>query len=159
MDEIINKNVQKIQDVLYGYGIATKIMQFDVSTRTAQDAANAVGCTIGQIAKSLIFCTQQTHKAILVLTSGANRVNETVIEELVGEKIKKADADFVRIVTGFAIGGVPPFGHVQKMITFIDEDLLQYEDIWAAAGTPHSVFCLSPQELIKTTQGVVARIQ
>ena len=93
------------------------------------------------------------------MTSGINRVDEKIIEKLVGEKIKKADAEFTRNVTGFAIGGVPPIGHVQKMITFIDEDLLQYNTVWAAAGTPHTVFSLSPEELIRITSGTIANVK
>jgi prolyl-tRNA editing enzyme YbaK/EbsC (Cys-tRNA(Pro) deacylase) len=158
-DEIISKSVEKVQDKLASYGITTKIVEFSASTRTAQEAADAIGCTIAQIVKSLIFCTQQTNQPILVLTSGDNRVNEKVIEQLVSEKIKKADADFVRTVTGFAIGGVPPIGHAQKITTFIDEDLLQYEQVWAAAGTPHTVFSLPSSELARVTGGIIARIQ
>ena len=158
-DVAISKSVEKVQETLMSYGIATKIVEFSASTRTAQEAADAIGCTIAQIVKSLVFCTEQSNKAVLVLTSGVNRVNEKVIEELVGEKIKKADADFVRAVTGFAIGGVPPFGHAQKIATFIDKDLLQYELVWAAAGTPHTVFSLPSSDLARVTGGTVARIQ
>jgi len=95
----------------------------------------------------------------LVLTSGVNRVNEKTIEQLGGEKIKKADADFVRTVTGFTIGGVPPVGHAQKITTFIDEDLLQYDQVWAAAGTPHTVFCLKSSDLARITDGTIACIK
>jgi prolyl-tRNA editing enzyme YbaK/EbsC (Cys-tRNA(Pro) deacylase) len=158
VDEITSKSVETVQEKLMSYGIATKIIEFSASTRTAQEAADAIGCTVAQIVKSLIFCTQQTNQPILVLASGVNRVNEKVIEQLVGEKIKKADADFVRTVTGFAIGGVPPIGHTQKITTFIDEDLLQYEHVWAAAGTPHTVFSLSSSELARITEGTIIRI-
>jgi prolyl-tRNA editing enzyme YbaK/EbsC (Cys-tRNA(Pro) deacylase) len=159
IDIIINKNVERVQNKLMDYGITTKIVEFSASTRTAQEAADAIGCTIAQIVKSLIFCTQQTNQPILVLTSGVNRVNEKIIEQLVGEKIKKADADFVRTVTGFAIGGVPPVGHAQKIMTFIDEGLLQYDQVWAAAGTPHTVFCLNSSDLVRIADGTVACIQ
>jgi len=159
VDAIINKSVERVQNKLMGYGITTTIVEFSASTRTAQEAADAIGCTVAQIVKSLIFCTQQTNQPILVLTSGVNRVNEKIIEQLVGEKIKKADADFVRTVTGFAIGGVPPVGHTQKIMTFIDEDLLQYDQVWAAAGTPHTVFCLNSSDLVRITDGTIACIQ
>jgi len=157
-DEIKSTSVHKVEEVLKSYEISTKIVQFSESTRTAQEAADAIGCTIAQIVKSLIFCTEKTHKPILVLTSGINRVNEKNIEALVGEKIKKADAEFTRNVTGFAIGGVPPVGHAQKITTFIDEDLLQYKEVWAAAGTPHTVFCLNASDLPRITDGVVIKV-
>ena len=94
-----------------------------------------------------------------MLTSGSNRVNEKTIEAIINENIKKADADFTKTVTGFAIGGVPPIGHVQKIKTFIDEDLLQYKTIWAAAGTPHTVFCLPSSELQRITEGIIVRVK
>ncbi len=159
MDEVINKSIEKVQKELTNFGLTAKIIQFSASTRTAQDAADAIGCSIAQIVKSLIFCTQQTHKPILVLTSGINRVNEKVIEELIGEKIKKADADFTRTVTGFVIGGVPPVAHAQKITTFIDKDLLQYQQVWAAAGTPHAVFCLNSSDLVRLTDGIIISVQ
>jgi prolyl-tRNA editing enzyme YbaK/EbsC (Cys-tRNA(Pro) deacylase) len=159
VDGNVSKSVEKVQEKLTSYGITTKIVEFSASTRTAQEAADAIGCTVAQIVKSLIFCTQQTNQPVLVLTSGINRVNEKVIEQLVGEKIKKADADFTRAVTGFAIGGIPPVGHAQKITAFIDEDLLQYEQVWAAAGTPHTVFSLPSSDLARITDGTVARIQ
>ena len=152
-------SVQKVQAALAAYGIDSKIVEFSASTRTAQQAADEIGCNIAEIVKSLIFCTQETHQPILVLTSGINRVNEKMIEQCIGEKIKKADADFVRNVTGFAIGGVPPFAHAQKIKTLIDKDLLQYERVWAAAGTPFTVFSLSSSDLARITGGTIVRIQ
>lgn len=107
--------------------------------------------------KSLIFKTQ-SNKPILILASGVNRVNEKIIEAELQEKISKADADFTRHVTGFAIGGVPPVAHLTPIKTFIDKDLLQYKELWAAAGTPHAVFCLTPDELQKLTEGAVIAI-
>ena len=157
-DETTSKSVQKVQNILKEYGIDTKIVQFPESTRTAQEAADAIGCDIAHIVKSLIFCTEKTDQPILVLTSGINRVNEKIIEAAVGEKIKKADADFTRNVTGFAIGGVAPIGHVQKIKTFIDEDLLQYKTVWAAAGTPHTVFSLTSSDLSRITDGMVIKV-
>jgi prolyl-tRNA editing enzyme YbaK/EbsC (Cys-tRNA(Pro) deacylase) len=128
------------------------------STRTAQEAAQAVDCEEGQIVKSLVFKTKRSRRPILVVASGQNRVNEKKLEQLLGEPLGKADADFVRECTGFAIGGVPPVGHVQAIETFVDQDLLAYDSIWAAAGTPRSVFCLTPADLVKMTAGKVIDI-
>ncbi|MGB9879954.1 MAG: YbaK/EbsC family protein, partial [Anaerolineae bacterium] len=128
------------------------------STRTAAEAAQAVGCAVGQIVKSLVFRGKETHKPILVLASGANRVDEKALAHWVGEPIEKADADFVREQTGFAIGGVPPIGHIQPLPTYIDQDLLLYDEIWAAAGTPHAVFRLTPADLVRMTNGMVTPV-
>ena len=129
------------------------------STRTAQEAADRAGCELGQIVKSLIFKGKDSGKPILILTSGANRVDEQRISEYAGEAIGRADADFVRAVTGFAIGGVPPFGHVQKLETYFDEDFLKYETIWAAAGTPNAIFEVKTADLQKITDAKVARVK
>ncbi|MEK7787556.1 MAG: YbaK/EbsC family protein, partial [Chloroflexota bacterium] len=109
--------------------------------------------------KSLIFKGKQSGKAILVIASGANRADEKKLRDLVGEKVEKPDADFVRERTGFVIGGVPPLGHVEMLTTFVDEDLMQYDTIWAAAGTPNAVFPLTPDELVKMTGGKVAAVK
>jgi prolyl-tRNA editing enzyme YbaK/EbsC (Cys-tRNA(Pro) deacylase) len=114
---------------------------------------------VGQIAKSIVFQGGETHQPILVIASGANRINEPRIQELLGEPIGKADAEYVRRHAGFVIGGVPPIGHAEKMMIFIDEDLLRYEVIWAAAGTPNAVFRLTPQDLVKMTGGRVVSIK
>ena len=134
-------------------------MEFSESTRTAQEAADAIGCTVGQIAKSLIFKGRTSQKPILIITSGANRVNEKTIKEYTGEKLKKADAEFVLEHTGFSIGGVPPVGHTKPLTTFIDEDLMQYEEIWAAAGTPNAVFKLTPKILAEMTKGRIIKVK
>ena len=158
IDETINKSSKRVQDVLQKYAIDTKIVQFPQSTHTAQEAADAIGCTVGQIVKSLVFCIKETQQPILVLVSGSNRVDEKLLESVVGEKIKKANADFTKNVTGFAIGGIPPVGHVQKLKTFIDEDLLLHKEIWAAAGTSHTVFSLTFSDLKRITNGVIIRM-
>ena len=129
------------------------------STRTAQEAADRAGCELGQIVKSLIFRGKDSGKPILVLTSGANRVDEKRISEYAGEAIGRADADFVRNVTGFAIGGVPPIGHIQNLETYIDEDFLHYPTIWAAAGTPNAIFELNTGDLQKMTGGNMVRVK
>ena len=124
--------------------------EFPEGTRTAQDAAAAIGCSVGQIVKSLVFL--RDGEPILVLCSGAN----TVDAQRLG--LDKADANVVRRATGFAIGGVPPYGHPAPLETLVDEDLLGYDEIWAAAGTPRSVFPLTPGELVERTGGTVARV-
>ena len=149
----LSTSAQKIQDLLAEQGYNITVIEYAESPRTAQEAADRAGCTLGQITKSLIFRGKDSGKPILVLTSGANRVNEKRIAEYSGEHIVRADADFVRAVTGFAIGGVPPLGHAQKMETYLDEDLLQYATIWAAAGTPNAIFELTPAQLQSMTGG------
>ncbi len=151
-------SVQKVQDVLKSLGFSSEVVVFADSTRTAAEAAQAVGCEVGQIVKSLVFRGKLSHRPVLVEASGVNRVNERRISEEVGEPIEKADAGFVRQHTGFAVGGVPPVGHNEHIETFIDEDLLQYEQIWAAAGSPHAVFRLTPDELKLLTGGKVIKI-
>ena len=155
----LSPSAQKIQDLLNSLGYNLTVIEHVESTRTAQEAADRAGCELGQIVKSLIFKGKTSNKPILVLTSGANRVDEKRIREYAGEGIGKADADFVRAATGFAIGGVPPLGHVQKMETYIDEDLLQYQTIWAAAGTPNAIFELPTDVLQKITDGKIVRVK
>ena len=159
MSQTLSLSVQKVQDTLHKLGYPITIIEFAESTRTAQEAAERVGCTLGQIVKSMIFRGQLSSKPILVLTSGSNRVDEKIIGEYAGEQIGRADADFVRAVTGFAIGGVPPVGHLQPMETYLDEDLLQYPTIWAAGGTPNAVFELTPEALQKMTGSTTKKVK
>lgn len=149
---------QTVQDALICKGMKFRVIELDASTRTANEAAEAISCEIAQIVKSLIFYTKDESNPILVLASGINRVNEETIARILGQKISKADAHYVREVTGFVIGGVPPIGHKQKIKTFIDEDLLQYEEIWAAAGTPNAVFNLKSIDIQKLTDGEVISV-
>jgi prolyl-tRNA editing enzyme YbaK/EbsC (Cys-tRNA(Pro) deacylase) len=155
----LSPSAQKIQDQLKALGFEYTVIEHSESTRTAQEAAERAGCELGQIVKSLIFKGKQSGRPILVLTSGANRVDEKRISEHAGEAISRADADFVRAVTGFAIGGVPPVGHLLIMDTYLDEDFLQYETIWAAAGTPNAIFELKTADLQKMTNGKVVRVK
>ena len=155
----LSPSAQKVQEVLRDLGFTLTVIEHSESTRTAQEAAERVGVRLGQIVKSLIFKGKATGKPILVLTSGANRVDEKRIKEYAGEKTERADANFVREVTGYAIGGVPPIGHVNPMETYLDEDLLQYDFIWAAAGTPNAVFELTPGDLQKMTGGQVKSVK
>lgn len=154
----LSKSAQSVQNVLEEKGLETNVVELPASTRTAEEAASAIGCEVKQIVKSLIFKTKQSNRPILVLASGPNRVNEKTISKLVGEKIGKADADFTREVTGFAIGGIPPVGHKEKIETYIDEDLLVLDEVWAAAGTPNAVFSLQSKDLQALTDGLVVNI-
>lgn len=158
MSEALSKSATSVQAVLEKKGIKSKVIEMPASTRTAQEAADAIGCEVAQIVKSLVFRVEGTEEPLLILTSGVNRVNEKQIKRYLGEKIEKADADFTRRVTGFAIGGIPPIGHLQAIRTLIDQDLLQHEVCWAAAGTPHAVFSLTSSDLVVLTDGEVIEV-
>ena len=145
----------RIQAVL---GPRFTVLEFDASTRTSAEAAAAIGCEVAEIAKSLVFKGARTGRPVLVVASGTNRVDEKKVAALIGEKIGRADAEFVREATGFAIGGVPPVGHATPPLTLIDEGLFRFEAIWAAAGTPNAVFKLTPAELQELTGGEVAAV-
>ena len=159
MSNPLSPSVQRVQDALKALGFPNQVLELQSTTRTSADAAQAVGCRVEQIAKSIVLRAKQTDKPILVIASGPNRVNEKRIEEFISESLGKANADFVRKHTGFAIGGVPPIGHLEKLEIFIDEDLLKYEEIWAAAGSPHAVFKLTPSALVQMTGGRVISIK
>lgn len=159
MSDALNASAQKVQDALDARGYAhCRVVEMPDSTRTAAEAAAAIGCTVAQIAKSLVFRGAQTGAPILVIASGTNRVDPQRLAALAGEPVEKPDADYVRQRTGFVIGGVPPLGHSEPLRTFIDRDLLAFEDIWAAAGTPRAVFHLTPGELVSMTGGEIAAI-
>jgi prolyl-tRNA editing enzyme YbaK/EbsC (Cys-tRNA(Pro) deacylase) len=155
----LSASAQKVQDALAAQGVACRVVELPGSTRTAQEAAQAIGCGVEQIVKSLVFRGRQSARPLLVVASGTNRVNEKLVGAALGEPIERADADFVRGRTGFVIGGVPPVGHDEAILTFVDEDLLQYDELWAAAGTPHAVFRLTPDDLRRITGGQVIRIK
>jgi prolyl-tRNA editing enzyme YbaK/EbsC (Cys-tRNA(Pro) deacylase) len=159
MTQELSSSAQKVQQVLDVLGMRLQVVELPASTRTAIEAAQAVGCQVGQIVKSLVFKAKRSERPILVIASGQNRVDEKRIEALIGEPLGKADADFVRQRTGFVIGGVPPVGHLEKLETFIDQDLLQFDVLWAAAGTPHAVFQLKPSELLQITGGQVTDLK
>jgi len=154
----LSTSAKKVQDALAALGMSLQVVELPSSTRTAVEAAQAVGCQVGQIVKSLVFRATQSDRPVLVVASGANRVNEARLGAVLGEPIGKADADYVRQRTGFAIGGVPPLAHAEALQIFIDQDLLQYGEIWAAAGTPHAVFCLTPAQLVTMTGGSLIQI-
>ena len=158
MSDPLSPSAQKVQNALHEYGLDVKVIELPASTRTAIEAAQAVGCEVGQIVKSLIFRRKQSGLPVLLLVSGSNRVNEATVAALLGEAIEKANADFVRQYTGYVIGGVPPVGHSDKLLTFVDEDLLQYTELWAAAGTPNALFRIPAQDLLKISAGTACKI-
>jgi prolyl-tRNA editing enzyme YbaK/EbsC (Cys-tRNA(Pro) deacylase) len=145
----------KVQAAL---GDRFQALEFDASTRTAADAAAAIGCTVAEIAKSLVFRAGRTGRPVLVIASGDKRVDEKKVAAAIGEPIARADAEFVRAATGHAIGGVPPVGHTIQPIALIDETLMTFTDIWAAAGTPNAVFRLTPSDLVELTGGRIAAV-
>ena len=159
MVKSLSPSAQRVQSALDDFGLSLEVVELPDSTRTAVEAANAVGCQVGQIVKSLVFKAKRSKRPILVLASGANRVNEKKIEALIGEPLGKANADFVRQHTGFSIGGVSPVGHIKPIETFIDVDLLKYKVVWAAAGTPNAVFRVDPNEFEKIVEGELVDIK
>ncbi|MGM1046801.1 MAG: YbaK/EbsC family protein [Bacillota bacterium] len=156
--EPLKESAQRVQNILGDMGYSNQVVELPESTRTAEEAAAAIGCEVAQIAKSIIFRLANSSKPLLVVASGVNRVNEKKFSTLLQEKLKKADADFVREHTGFVIGGVAPIGHLREIMTFIDEDLFQYGTVWAAAGHPKAVFECTPDELVAFTGGQVMSI-
>ena len=159
MAKQLSPSAQRVQEALLEQGLIMEVVELPDSTRTAVDAAQAIGCQVAQIAKSIVFKARASGQAVLVIASGINRVDENKVATLLGDKIGKADASFVRAQTGFVIGGVPPVGHSLKLTTFIDADLLAYGEIWAAAGTPHAVFRLTGADLLAVTGGQIADIK
>lgn len=159
MTNNLRNSSQRIQDILKKYDRSTNVVEFTETTRTSQEAANVIGCDVAQIAKTLIFKGKNSQKPVCVIASGKNRVDEKKIEQYIGEAIEKPDADYVLKHTSFVIGGVPPVGYQFEIQTLIDEDLMEYETLWAAAGTPYSVFKISPQDLLNITQGKIVDIK
>ncbi len=155
MTSQLKDSAQQVQNKLIELGYTNKVIELPDSTRTAQEAADTIGCEVAHIAKSIIFRLKNNDKPLLVIASGVNRINEKQINTHLNDNLGKADADFVREHTGFVIGGVPPLGHIESIITLIDEDLLQFKKIWAAAGHPRAVFQLTPEELVQMTKGRV----
>ena len=143
----------RVQDFLLAKGFSFEVKELPGSTRTAQEAADSIGCALAQIAKSLVFREKETDRPILVIASGSNRVNLAKIEKETGLKLDKADGNYVKERVGYAIGGVPPVGHNEPLETILDQDLKKHEVIWAAAGTPFAVFQLKPADLESLTNG------
>jgi prolyl-tRNA editing enzyme YbaK/EbsC (Cys-tRNA(Pro) deacylase) len=146
---------QRVQDALRTKGLASEVRHMAQTTRTAEDAAAACGCSVGQIVKSLVFRGARSGSPYLLLVSGSNRVDEKSVAARVGEPLERPDAQYVRDMTGFAIGGIPPLGHDRPLATYLDEALLAYEVVWAAAGTPDAVFPVAPADLAKATSATV----
>ena len=151
--------VEKVKAALAELGYGYEPVILPQSAGTSVQAAKALGCDVAQIAKSLVFRGRESGRGVLVVASGVNRVDEKRLGLTIGEKVRKPDADFVREVTGFSIGGVPPVGITQPLETIIDEDLLQYDTVWAAAGNPKAVFSLDPKDLESITGGRVTRVK
>ena len=146
-------SIQRVADALEQLGINVEITEFAESTRTAEEAAAAVNSTLGQIVKSLVFLAGE--QPVLALVSGTNRVDTEKLAAVAGGPIKRANADIAREATGFSIGGVPPVGHTTPLPTYLDRDLLQYQVVWAAAGTPNAVFPVAPDELQRIANATV----
>ena len=146
-----------MQDALDRAGVATRIVEYAEPARTSAQAADVLGCLVGQIAKSLVF-RAASGRAVLVIASGANRVDEAKVAAHLGEAVGKADAAFVRDATGFAIGGIPPLGHAQPLAPLIDRDLLRFDVVYAAGGTPHAMFPVSPADLVRVSGGTPADV-
>jgi prolyl-tRNA editing enzyme YbaK/EbsC (Cys-tRNA(Pro) deacylase) len=152
-------SARKVQAAAAALGLDIVVREMAESTRTAEEAAAACGVTVGQIVKSLVFLGSASGKPCLLLVSGDNRVNEKGVAAHLGEKLKRPDADAVRALTGFAIGGIPPFGHDTPIATYMDRHLLSYEVVWAAAGTPKAVFCVEPARLRDATMATVIDVK
>lgn len=156
----LQPSAQKVADAAVALGLTIDIVTFEQPTRTAEQAAEAIGCGVGQIVKSLVFVVGET--PVMALVSGANQLETRKLAALfnVGRKqVGRADADTVRAATGFAIGGVPPFGYATQMPVYVDEDLTRYDVIWAAAGTPNTVFAITPADLLRANGGRVADLK
>lgn len=155
----MHPSAQRIQQALTELGYQGSVIEHEASTRTAEEAAQAAGCSVGQIVKSLVFRLDPAGEPVLILVSGSNRVHEKHLGRLLGGSLVRADAEWVRDISGFAIGGIPPLGHKTPIKTYIDEDLLQYDVIWAAAGTPNAVFPVAPHELVRMSGSQVVNVK
>ena len=154
----LSEAAQRVQDALRERGFGNTVLELDVPVRTAAAAAQAVGCTSAQIVKSLVFQGATSGAPVLVVASGGHRVSEAKLAALVGEPVTMGPARFVRDITGFAIGGIPPLGHTRSLTTFVDARLFSLGGLWAAAGHPNSLFALTADELVRMTNGRVAEV-
>ncbi len=155
---VLSDSAQRVQDAARALALDIAVREMAQPTRTAEEAAAACGVTVGQIVKSLVFLGADSRKPYLLLVSGSNRVNEKGVAAHLGEALTRPDANKVRDLTGFAIGGIPPFGHATALSTYIDRDLLQYDTVWAAAGTPRAVFRVDPKILRSATGATVIAV-
>lgn len=156
-DGALSPSATRVQAALDAAGVGSRIVEHAVAARTSAQAAEVLGCTVGQIAKSLVF-RAASGRAVLVIASGANRVDEARVAALIGEPIGKADAAFVREATGYAIGGIPPLGHPRALAPLIDRDLLRHDVVYAAGGTPNAMFPIAPAELVRASGGTAADV-
>ena len=150
---LTNPSVERVRAALVRAGLAPEIIELPGAARTAQAAAQFLGCSAAQIANSLVFRAPASDRAVLVMSSGAKRVDVAALSSVLGEPAEKADADFVRSRTGFAIGGVPPVGHAAVAEILVEKSLAAHRELWAAAGHPHTVFRLTYDELLRITCG------
>jgi Cys-tRNA(Pro) deacylase len=156
----MHPSAQKVADAARALGLRVEIVEFEETTRTAQDAANTIGCQVAQIVKSLLFIV--SGQPVMALVSGVNRLDERKLAALRGvgrKQVERADADATKAATGFSIGGVPPFGHASKLPVYVDDDLTHFEVVWAAAGTPFAVFAITPEELVRASQAIVSDLK
>ncbi len=156
--EELSRGPARFAEELLRLGVTSAVREMPESTRTAAEAAAALGCDLAQIVKSLIFRSVVGDEAVLVLVSGADRVDESRLARVVGEEVERAAGRFVRDRTGYAIGGVPPVGHTQPLVTYLDEHLLDHALVWAAAGTPRAVFSVKPADLVRITSAKVVAV-
>lgn len=154
----LKQSAQVVQELIHQKGYDNEVIELPASTRTAQEAANALDCKVDQIAKTIVFKLRNTGEALLVVASGSNRINEKRVSEYIGDRLDKADAIFVKEKTGYVIGGVSPVVKEETLKIVIDEDILQYDEIWAAAGHPKAVFQLTPEQLLTLAGGEVIEI-
>jgi Cys-tRNA(Pro) deacylase len=156
----MHHSAQKVADAAQALGLDVEIVEFEQTTRSAQDAADTIGCQVAQIVKSLLFVVDG--ELVMALVSGSNRLDERKLAALRGvgrKKVKRADADATKEVTGFSIGGVPPFGHKSRLPVYIDQDLARFDVVWAAAGTPFAVFAITPDELARASGGTLVDLK
>ena len=156
----MHPSAQKVADAARALGLNVEIVEFEETTRTAQDAAHAIGCQVAQIVKSLLFIVDG--QPVMALVSGVNRLDERKLATLRGvgrRQVERADADTAKAATGFSIGGVPPFGHTSRLPVYVDEDLTRFDVVWAAAGTPFAVFAITPEELVRASGGTLADLK
>lgn len=153
MVQPLSRSASKVQKYLAEQAVEFVVKELPSSTRTAKEAAESIGCQVAQIAKSIVFKNAEKQTPVLVVASGSNHIDTDKIEKQLGIQLCKADADFVKSNLGYAIGGVPPVAHSQRVLTILDQDLYNYTSLWAAAGTPNAVFELSPQDLDLLTHG------
>jgi prolyl-tRNA editing enzyme YbaK/EbsC (Cys-tRNA(Pro) deacylase) len=157
-DNVFARAARRVQEALAAAGLPCRVVELPASTRTARDAAAAIGCRVEEIAKTVVFRRDDDGEPVIVLASGTTRVDERRLSDLLGTAVRQADPDFVRAATGYAIGGVPPLGHARPLLTVVDAGLLAHEVVWAAAGTPHAVFALTPGQLAAAVGGRVAEV-